>query len=112
MDEEDNLINKELDQNYNIRSLGLPFNKQNKTVILYFLDQIHFQLVGFFNGLQGAVLAPDREREMNDVVESGEMNRPSVCLQNLRPQHVLQSLIILLFDQTISKIIFNLVHLN
>ena len=50
IDDEGNLIIKELEETYNIHSLGLPFNKSNDTIILYFLDQIHFQLVGFFNG--------------------------------------------------------------
>jgi len=34
----------------NISSLGQDINSYTKTIMLYYLDSIHFQLVGFFNG--------------------------------------------------------------
>lgn len=38
-----------LKKNTKIYSLGNELNKEKKTIIMYYIDQIHFKLIGYFN---------------------------------------------------------------
>lgn len=44
------ILNDKIDNNeYTIRPLACDINKYSKTIILYYHDECHFQLVGYFN---------------------------------------------------------------
>jgi hypothetical protein len=40
---------KNIKDQYKINPLANDINKYNKTIILYYLDKLHFQLIGYFN---------------------------------------------------------------
>lgn len=49
LDKDDNKIRGTLKERFNIHSLGMDFNPDRRTIIIYYIDSRHFKLVGYFN---------------------------------------------------------------
>ena len=49
VDDNDNKIKGNLKERFNIHSIGSDYITTQKTIIIYYIDSMHFKLVGYFN---------------------------------------------------------------
>lgn len=68
-------VNKKLEERFKIHYMGNEIDLKRKTIILYYIDQCHFQLVGYFKDTYMCTLFDEIPNELMRVYFKQEMDK-------------------------------------